>query len=394
MDLISLPVLTNEDSHKKLKVENRRKNIFVTQLDELGEQNTEQMKHIPVITECSSGILETGVNTLQSTLLLKKQVEMIDAHRKLLDKRHQFKRVMQILQQRRADLQHKQLETKQRAAKFEKFVEENEIKRRRALKKFLQEKQQNECKEKEKAELSTQLEQLQARRLYLQERVKKYKIFEEFLLKVLQVLPDSKSRRVMNACVRACVCVCVECFMWFESHADYLGYGTDLVTPIIRRHETLSTSRQELLQQLTSLTEELKTKQHHLDALKQQHSTYKLMSNQKLTELQTQLDEIKEKRKQLEMKLQMSVGQSRDQVEEMGNIFMAVRNLGEQCSLNHYGPLDVMDTMTMMDMIKEYIMEKADLEKRAMRLPDASSGTPGKKASSKSSSRPALKIPQ
>ncbi|KAI7804252.1 coiled-coil domain-containing protein 42 homolog isoform X2 [Triplophysa rosa] len=365
MDLISLPVLTNEDSHKKLKVENRRKNIFVTQLDELGEQNTEQMKHIPVITECSSGILETGVNTLQSTLLLKKQVEMIDAHRKLLDKRHQFKRVMQILQQRRADLQHKQLETKQRAAKFEKFVEENEIKRRRALKKFLQEKQQNECKEKEKAELSTQLEQLQARRLYLQERVKKYKIFEEFLLKVLQVLPD-----------------------------NYLGYGTDLVTPIIRRHETLSTSRQELLQQLTSLTEELKTKQHHLDALKQQHSTYKLMSNQKLTELQTQLDEIKEKRKQLEMKLQMSVGQSRDQVEEMGNIFMAVRNLGEQCSLNHYGPLDVMDTMTMMDMIKEYIMEKADLEKRAMRLPDASSGTPGKKASSKSSSRPALKIPQ
>ncbi|XP_056623339.1 LOW QUALITY PROTEIN: coiled-coil domain-containing protein 42 homolog [Triplophysa dalaica] len=375
MDLNSLPVLT--DSQKKLKVENRRKNIFVTQVDELRERNTEQMKHIPVITECSSGILETGVNTLQSTLLLKKQVEMNHAHTNLLDKRQQFKDVMQILQQRRADLQHKQLEAKQRAAKFEKFVEElglgNEIKRRRALKKFLQEKQQNECKEKEKAELSTQLERLQARRLYLQERVKKYKIFEEFLLKVLQVLPD-----------------------------NYLGYGTDLVTPIIRRHETLSTSRQELLQHLTSLTEELKTDQHHLDVLKQQHGTYKLMSNQKLTELQTQLDEIKEKKKQLEMKLQMSVGQSRDQVEEMGSVFMAVRSLGEQCYLNHYGPLDVMDTMSMMDMIKEFIMEKADLEKRATRLTDTSSGTPGKKASSKihmkssskSSSRPAMQIPQ
>lgn len=36
----------------------------------------------------------------------------------------------------------------------------------------------------------------------------------------------------------------------------------------------------------------------------------------------------------------------------MGNIFMALRNLGEQCYLNHYGPVDVMDMMTMMDMIK------------------------------------------
>ncbi len=110
---------------------------------------------------------------------------------------------------------------KHRAAKFEKFVEENEVKRRRALKKFQMERQQNEVKEKEKEELSKQLQDLQARspsqtpaestqvfpsvivqmcitlfftrRLCLQERVNKYKKFEEFLMKTLELLPDSKS---------------------------------------------------------------------------------------------------------------------------------------------------------------------------------------------------------
>lgn len=42
-------------------------------------------------------------------------------------------------------------------------MEENEVKRRRALKKFQMERQQNEVKEKEKAELSKQLQDLEAR---------------------------------------------------------------------------------------------------------------------------------------------------------------------------------------------------------------------------------------
>ncbi len=96
------------------------------------------------------------------------------------------------------------------------------MKRRRALKKFQMEKQQNEVKEKEKEELSKQLQDSQSRspsqtpaimskipiphsvidqmcitlftrRLCLQERVNKYKKFEEFLMKTLELLPDSKS---------------------------------------------------------------------------------------------------------------------------------------------------------------------------------------------------------
>ncbi|XP_039507031.1 coiled-coil domain-containing protein 42 homolog isoform X2 [Pimephales promelas] len=345
MESLTLPALKT-DADLKLKVENRKKNVFVTQLEEHREQKDEHIKHIPVITEGSSGLLETGVNTLQSTLVLKKHVEVDEMNTQLMDKRQQVHDCMKLLRERRAQLQQRQTETKQRAAEFEKFVEENELKRRRALKKFQTERQQIELKEKEKAELCSLLQDLQARRLYLKERVNKFKIFEDFLMKTLDLLPD-----------------------------NYLGYRTELVTAIIRRYETLSVSRQDLLLQLNSLTDEMKTSQEQLDALKHQHNTYKLTTNQELSELQTQLDQTSEKNKQLEMTLRMHMSQSRDQVEEVGNILIAVRNLGEQCYLSHYGPLDGMDAATMMDMIKEFMVEKADLERRAMRVTDSSAAT-------------------
>ncbi|XP_067312367.1 coiled-coil domain-containing protein 42 homolog [Pseudorasbora parva] len=345
-----------------LRVEHRKRNVFVTQLEEHRKQKDDNIKHIPVITQGSSGLLETGVNTLQSTLVLRKRVEVDELSAQLMDKRQQVHGCMRILRERRAQLQQRQAETKHRAATFQKFVEENEVKRRRALKKFQMERQQNELKEQEKAQLSTQLQDLQQRRLYLKERVNKYKIFEEFLMKTLETLPD-----------------------------NYLGYRAEHVAAILRRYETLSISRLDLLQQLNSLTDEMKTSQTQLEALRQQHNTYKLMANQELSERQSQLDQMSEKNKQLEMTLHMHMGQSREQAEEVGNILIAVRNLGEQCHLSHYGPLDGLDTASMMDMIKEFMVEKADLERRATRLTNSSDTTVKK---SRSRATGMMKTPQ
>ena len=55
------------------------------------------------------------------------------------------------------------VQTRERANKFEKFVEDNEGKRRRALKKYQLAKQQNHLKEIEKEELAELLDRLQAR---------------------------------------------------------------------------------------------------------------------------------------------------------------------------------------------------------------------------------------
>lgn len=36
----------------------------------------------------------------------------------------------------------------------------------------------------------------------------------------------------------------------------------------------------------------------------------------------------------------------------MGCLLIAVKNLAEQCYLQHYGPLEEIDMLTMMDMVK------------------------------------------
>lgn len=61
---------------------------------------------------------------------------------------------------------------------------------------------------------------------------------------------------------------------------EYVGCGTDLVTPIIRRYETLTISRQDLLQQLSSLTDEMKSSQNHMESLRQEHNTFKLVCDE------------------------------------------------------------------------------------------------------------------
>ncbi|XP_036398999.1 coiled-coil domain-containing protein 42 homolog [Megalops cyprinoides] len=372
METVSLPQISTDDPRMKLQVENRMKNIFVTQLEDAREEEVENVNHIPIITEATGRILETGVNTLQRTLVLKKQVEVDEADRELALKRQEFKDRIQALGQRRAEFELKQQANKERAVKFEKFVQDNEAKRRRAQRKYVMERKQNELKQREREELLQQLEKLQARQHYLKERVTKYKIYEDYLLKILDLLPE-----------------------------NYLEYGADsLVMPIIRRHETLAITHQELVERLGSLVEDLELSQRSLENLKQEHDTNKLMTNRKLSELQTQWDRTKERNKQLEMNLQMHQGQSRDEIEETGSLLIAVKNLGEQCHLPHYGPLDDMSVLPMMDMIKEFILEKADVERRAMRLMDCGSavasstelsGTREKGSALKNSSKALLK---
>ncbi|KAF4084244.1 hypothetical protein AMELA_G00126430, partial [Ameiurus melas] len=367
MDTRSLPLLNKNDQRSHLKLENKQKNIFVTQLEDHGlphsREEGKNVKHIPVITESSDRILKTGINTLQRTLVLKTQVQLDNVNRQLLQKRLEFKDRMQALEQRRAALLEKQEETKERATKFEKFVEENEVKRRRALKKYQLEKKENELREEEKSKLYEELEKLQLRHQQLKERVDKYKIYEEYMMKILDLLPEA----------------------YLECDSD------SLVMPIIRRHETLSITQQDLLQRLTSLAEELEQGRYNLDSLKLEHSTSRLMSNKELSELRTQWDQIREKNKQLEMTLYIHHDQSVDQIEEIGCLLLAVKNLAQQCHLQHYGPLQEMDSLTMMDMIKEFILETVDTERRALQITDSSS-EPIKRSRHGGSKGPALSV--
>lgn len=125
--------------------------------------------------------------------------------------------------------------------------------------------------------------------------------------------------------------------------------------------------------------------------MKQDHSIKKLMANKELSELQSELESLKEKNKQAEVNLLMEQGQSRQKVEEEGSLLMAINNLAEQCYLPAYGPLENMNVLMMMDMVKEYILDKADTEKRARRLMESGSAVTSRTALTDKRERTSMK---
>ncbi|XP_068194400.1 uncharacterized protein CCDC197 isoform X2 [Antennarius striatus] len=320
----SLPLLGSSGPRPNLTVNNRMRNVFVTQTEEVRQKKEENVNHIPVITENSSRVLESGVNTLQKTLVLKKQAELDEVDRQLSLKRQEFKSCVEALAQRRSDLEMKHQQTKERTMRFEKFVAENEAKRRRAQKKYEAARDENMMKQRAIEDLKEQLKWLKSRQQDLKDRMMKYKIYEDYLKKTLDYLPST-----------------------------YLDSGSETsVMPIIWRHETLSITYQELLQRLMHLEEEVQQGQRDLHNMKQEHSFNKLMSMKELSQLQAELETLKEKNKQAEVNLLAERGLSRQKVEEVGTLLMVIKNLAEQCYIAKYGPLEDMEILTMMDMVK------------------------------------------
>lgn len=141
-------------------------------------------------------LLETGVNTLQKTLILKKQAELEEVDKELCRKRQEFKSRMEILTQRKSELKAEQAQVsvesshpagirrrwpsvsgewlnqhhdqsatqnKERRIKFERFVAEKEAKRLQAMKKYEAAQEQNQLKQREIEHLKEQLKQRKSR---------------------------------------------------------------------------------------------------------------------------------------------------------------------------------------------------------------------------------------
>ncbi|KAG8561804.1 hypothetical protein GDO81_015484 [Engystomops pustulosus] len=321
----------------ELNLDIRKRNVFVTQLEEGRDDEEEDVTQIPVIKEAAGKILDTSKNTLQKTLVLKKEVEYDRISQDLVHKREEYGNRMRLLEEQKVEFALRQKEYSEKAGKFEKFLKDSEVKRRRAIAKYQTEARQNELRQTEIAELTTQLEDKRKRQRKLHEQIKTNKIYEDFLLKMVERVPD-----------------------------NYLEYGVDSpMKAIIRRYETLSLTNENLVNNLTVLADEQESSQLRLEALKRQHDTIRLTMTSELSQLQLEYDRLLERNKQLEMTFNLEKSQFRNQSVEIGSLLLAVINLAEQCHMKHYGPLAEVELTQKLDMIKEYILEKIQIEKLA-----------------------------
>ncbi|XP_071506372.1 coiled-coil domain-containing protein 42 homolog [Diadema antillarum] len=330
----------------KLDLEPQKQSVFVTQLGERGDEEDDNVNRYPIVKESAGKLIETGLNTLQKTLLLKREVEVDDVTQELHTKRIQFQSRMEECEKKRAELQKKQQLMKDRVAKFDKFIQETEAKRRRAIHKYQQELKLKEQKQLEYEQLAEQLSELKSIHNKLNEKIKKYKKFEEFLMKVLDNIPE-----------------------------NYLEVNDDMLRSIMDRHRTLSFTNQSLVDRVQSMYDEVEDRNLQLDELKYGHNQSKLVINKDLAELQHLQEERVDMNAQLEEMLFNDIFSYREQSEVLGRIKMAIDNLVEKCHKKHDEPQEMLSYTDKLTLIMNCVVDTVHIERMARQGHDISSAT-------------------
>jgi len=328
----------------RLELEPQKKNVFVTQLRE-DEDDGNEVRKFPIVEESAGKLLDTGFNTVQSTLLLKKQVEVEKVQEDLDVKRQQFAERMAACKRKEEELKKKQTQIRGRVERFEKFIEENDAKRRRAIQKYQTELKLKNQKNRELDVLSTELGQLKARNAALQAKLAKCSFYEQFLMKVLDQLPE-----------------------------DYLEANDAMLMGIMMRFRTLSATNQSLVQMLVDTSDQVEAEQQKLQDINQEHTQSVLLMNSELAVLQEKLEETLQKKEKLDQFLANSKGVFRQQSELLGCIKMSIDNIAEKCQRLRSIPLETLDIDSKLKVIQEHILEHTDIVKLARLSDSASSG--------------------
>ncbi|CAH1262249.1 CCDC42 [Branchiostoma lanceolatum] len=321
----------------RLNLEQPKRNVFVTQLGEREDEELEDDIHkYPVVKESAGRLLENGFRTLQKTLLLKKEVEVQRVDEELSAKRAEFHKRMETCKQRQLELQNKQQKIKDRVQKFEKFITENDAKRRRAIQKYQTELKLNEQKANEQQMLEEQLEQLKIRHDKLQNRLEQYKKFEAYLLRVIDNMPEG-----------------------------YLEVGDSMINATMMRYDTLHNTNMDLARRVNRLMDQSEEGNQRLQRLKAEHEQKKVQINKDLSELQANQEKTMDANKKMEQDLQAKSKDYVVQSTDLAQILLAVDNISEKCLKRRTTPLDELSYLQKLQMIKDSIMERIAVEELA-----------------------------
>ncbi|XP_076364154.1 coiled-coil domain-containing protein 42 homolog isoform X3 [Tachypleus tridentatus] len=115
------------------------------------------------------------------TKLLEKKREISEVEDLLKQNKEEFKIKAKELEEKKKELNERENKLKDSFKKFDKFLEENDAKSAKALKKAEEEKESQKQKQKEIEKLKEDLALIQAKQKRLEENVAKYKIFNNFL---------------------------------------------------------------------------------------------------------------------------------------------------------------------------------------------------------------------
>lgn len=236
-------------------------------------------------------------NVSPATRLLEKRRQMYEVQDALENQKARFAKDEEQFRKREEQLRNKDLQLQHQLFRFNKFLQDNEAKRRRAETRAAEEAAQIRQKEGEIRDLEKQLDESRQLCTELEEEVTRNMKYEEFLEHV-------------------------------KDTSDDFQEITDLVT----RYDTLESANRDLMGlQMESETriEELRNK---FQSYRKEQEMEMLAFTNKIATYQAQLDDSQKQRQQLDNKVDEATLVDSDRSLHLGLILMSIDNLFLRCT--------------------------------------------------------------
>nr|XP_028566765.1 cilia- and flagella-associated protein 73 isoform X1 [Podarcis muralis] len=260
--------------------------------------------------------------------LLEKQRELAEVEQALLAQKEEFQLKMEELQQRRKELELKEGQLKKSILKFDKFLKDNDAKRSRALRKAGEEKQQAAQRVAEAERLKEEIAHLLAVKDKLQWQLERHKAFPEYLQKVL------------------------------EKTEQFQG-----IPELIAQFQALMATQATLAQRELFGQEAVEEERARLQRYTEESSNQILQQNNRVAELQAQLEQAQTRVLELESNWVCIQNTAADKTLELGRIKLAALNLFQMVAKHRKLPADVPmeDTAAQLDAVELCVVDLNDI---------------------------------
>ncbi|KAG1958329.1 coiled-coil domain-containing protein 42 homolog [Pimephales promelas] len=224
------------------------------------------------------------------------------------------------LREREENMKKEEEKLKRSILKYNKFLQENDARRLRAIKKAEAEKAQVRLKELEIQKLKTENDALQARKELLEKHVGKAICYQEFL-----------------------------------ERAAKMSGKFDNIGQVIARLQALQSIHKELLENQTALEKERERTKQELTQYINKQRTVLLHCNNQLHQQQTQLDSIRFEAYKWELKLKHFCSTAEKEILYFAQLKTTIHNIYQM--ITHYNrrvSVDSEDTFKQLEMIQKY----------------------------------------
>mmetsp|Transcript_114922 Transcript_114922/g.321150 ORF Transcript_114922/g.321150 Transcript_114922/m.321150 type:complete len:379 (+) Transcript_114922:69-1205(+) len=236
-------------------------------------------------------------NVSPATRLLEKRRKMYEVQDALENQKARFAREEEQFRKKEEQLRAKDLQLQQNLIKFNKFLQDNEAKRRRAETRAQEEAAQIRQKDEEIGDLEQQLEQSRQSCSELEEEVARNMKYEEFLERVKET-------------------------------ADEFNEIQDLVT----RYDTLESANKDLMEVQSQSESKIEDLRKEFSEHRRRQEMEMLEMNNRVAELSSELEDCRKERQQLEHAVDEATQEDSKHSLYFGQILMSVENLFLRCT--------------------------------------------------------------